>query len=235
MKRKLLYLFGLILLATGLFAGCMVSLDSPEGTAPGTGQEKDAGKEDIDHTKEIDDTEKTDDIEKSDDIESINDTEEGKDPENSDEAGNIGDTEEMEKAEKRDESDEINEADGTEKEDKDIQETGEYTSKEEVAEYLYLFGHLPANFITKKEAKALGWVSKEGNLGDVAPGKSIGGDYFGNYEGNLPEKKGRSYYECDIDSDGGYRGSKRIVYSDDGLIYYTEDHYENFELLYGEE
>ncbi len=182
MKRKLLYLFGLILLATGLFAGCMVSLDSPEGTAPGTGQEKDAGKEDIDHTKEIDDTEKTDD-----------------------------------------------------KEDKDIQETGEYTSKEEVAEYLYLFGHLPANFITKKEAKALGWVSKEGNLGDVAPGKSIGGDYFGNYEGNLPEKKGRSYYECDIDSDGGYRGSKRIVYSDDGLIYYTEDHYENFELLYGEE
>ena len=98
MKRKLLYLFGLILLATGLFAGCMVSLDSPEGTVPGTGQEKDAGKEDIDHTKEIDDTEKTDDIEKSDDIESINDTEEGKDLENSDEAGNIGDTEEMEKA-----------------------------------------------------------------------------------------------------------------------------------------
>ena len=110
-----------------------------------------------------------------------------------------------------------------------------YTSKEEVAEYLYLFGHLPDNFITKKEAKALGWVSKEGNLGEVAPGKSIGGDYFGNYEGNLPEKKGRSYYECDIDSDGGYRGSKRIVFSDDGLIYYTEDHYETFDLLYGEE
>ena len=79
------------------------------------------------------------------------------------------------------------------------------------------------------------WVSKEGNLGEVAPGKSIGGDYFGNYEGNLPEKKGRSYYECDIDSDGGYRGSKRIVFSDDGLIYYTEDHYETFDLLYGEE
>lgn len=114
-------------------------------------------------------------------------------------------------------------------------EFGSYTSKEEVALYLYLYGHLPENFITKNEAKALGWVSKEGNLGQVAPGKSIGGDRFGNREGNLPEKKGRIYYECDIDSDGGYRGGKRIVYSSDGLIYYTEDHYETFELLYGEE
>lgn len=117
----------------------------------------------------------------------------------------------------------------------EIREDASYTSKEEVAEYLFLYGHLPDNFITKKEAKALGWVSSEGNLAKVAPGKSIGGDYFGNYEGNLPEKEGREYHECDIDSDGGYRGAKRIVYSNDGLIYYTEDHYETFELLYGEE
>lgn len=116
-----------------------------------------------------------------------------------------------------------------------IEENGSYTSKEEVAAYLYLYGHLPENFITKKEAKKLGWVSQEGNLGEVAPGKSIGGDYFGNYEGLLPEEDGRDYYECDIDSDGSYRGAKRIVYSNDGLIYYTEDHYNSFELLYGEE
>ena len=116
-----------------------------------------------------------------------------------------------------------------------VDESGEYTSKEEVAAYLHIYGHLPGNYITKDEAKKLGWDSKEGNLGEVAPGKSIGGDYFGNYEGSLPEKEGRNYYECDIDSDGGYRGAKRIVYSDDGLIYYTEDHYETFELLYGEE
>lgn len=116
-----------------------------------------------------------------------------------------------------------------------LSEDGTYTSKEEVAEYIALYGHLPDNFITKKEARALGWVSSEGNLGEVAPGKSIGGDYFGNYEGRLPEKKGREYHECDIDSNGGYRGAKRIVYSNDGLIYYTEDHYETFELLYGEE
>lgn len=116
-----------------------------------------------------------------------------------------------------------------------ILEEGTYTSKEEVAEYIAIYGHLPDNFITKKEAKALGWVSSEGNLAQAAPGKSIGGDYFGNFEGILPEKEGREYHECDIDSDGGYRGAKRIVYSNDGLVYYTEDHYETFELLYGEE
>ena len=116
-----------------------------------------------------------------------------------------------------------------------VEKNGEYTSKEEVASYLYQFGELPDNYITKKEAKKLGWVSEEGNLYKVAPGKSIGGDYFGNYEGILPEKEGREYHECDIDTDGHYRGAKRIVYSDDDLIYYTEDHYESFTLLYGEE
>lgn len=116
-----------------------------------------------------------------------------------------------------------------------VSEDGTYTSREEVAEYIFLYGHLPDNFITKKEAKALGWISSEGNLGEVAPGMSIGGDYFGNIEENLPEKEGREYHECDIDSDGGYRGAKRIVYSNDGLIYYTEDHYKTFELLYGED
>ena len=123
-------------------------------------------------------------------------------------------------------------SDGTELQ---ISEDGEYTSKEEVAGYIYLYGHLPENFITKNEAKALGWDSKAGNLKDVAPGKSIGGDYFGNYEGLLPEADDREYHECDIDSDGGFRNAKRIVFSNDGLIYYTEDHYKTFELLYGEE
>ena len=115
-----------------------------------------------------------------------------------------------------------------------INEDGTYTSKEEVAAYLHQYQRLPDNFITKKEAKELGWVSNEGNLGEGAPGKSIGGDRFGNREGILPTAEGRKYYECDINTDGGYRGAERIVYSNDGLIYYTEDHYESFELLYGE-
>lgn len=117
----------------------------------------------------------------------------------------------------------------------EVEKDGSYTGKEEVAAYLNKYKQLPDNFITKKEAKKLGWVSKKGNLSKVAPGKSIGGDKFGNYEGTLPEKKGRKYYECDIDSTGGYRGAKRIIYSNDGFIYYTEDHYNTFELLYGKE
>ncbi len=127
----------------------------------------------------------------------------------------------------------------TEKESEEPQsqpeETGIYTDKEQVAFYLHLYGRLPSNYISKKEAERLGWDSREGNLDEVAPGKSIGGGRFGNREGLLPEKKGRTYYECDIDYDGGYRGGKRIVYSNDGLIYYTEDHYNSFELLYTSE
>ena len=113
----------------------------------------------------------------------------------------------------------------------EAEEDGHYTSKEDVALYLLLYEHLPENFITKKEAQDLGWDNRKGNLWDVAPGMSIGGDVFGNREGLLPKKKGRIYYECDIDYEGGYRNSKRIVFSNDGLIYYTEDHYETFECL----
>lgn len=115
-----------------------------------------------------------------------------------------------------------------------LDENGAYTSKEDVALYLYTYGHLPDNYITKKEAQALGWDNKKGNLQDVAPGMSIGGDRFGNYEGLLPEANKRKYFECDIDYEGGYRGAKRIIYSNDGLIFYTEDHYKSFEQLYGE-
>lgn len=113
-------------------------------------------------------------------------------------------------------------------------EDGTYSSKDDVAQYIYIYGHLPSNFITKKEAEKLGWQG--GSLDPFAPGKCIGGSHFGNYEGLLPEKEGRTYTECDIDTLGAdKRGAKRIVFSNDGLIYYTEDHYESFELLYGEE
>lgn len=115
-----------------------------------------------------------------------------------------------------------------------IDEDGVYTTKDDVALYLHTYGHLPSNFITKKEAEKLGWSG--GSLEPYAPGKCIGGSHFGNYEGILPEKDGRSYTECDIETLGAdKRGAKRIVFSNDGLIYYTEDHYETFELLYGEE
>ena len=114
-----------------------------------------------------------------------------------------------------------------------VSEDGVYDSRDEVALYIHLFGHLPSNYITKKKAESLGWTG--GSLEPYAPGKCIGGSRFGNYEGLLPEKEGRKYTECDIGTMGKKsRGAKRIVFSNDGLIYYTDDHYESFTLLYGE-
>ena len=109
-----------------------------------------------------------------------------------------------------------------------IDEDGAYYTKDDVALYIHIYGKLPDNFITKKEAKALGWSG--GSLERYADGAAIGGDRFGNYEGNLPDG---SYRECDIDTKGRKeRGAKRIIYDDEGNIYYTEDHYRSFEQLY---
>lgn len=115
-----------------------------------------------------------------------------------------------------------------------IDKDGWYYSVEDVSLYLYTYGHLPENFITKNDARDLGWEG--GSVEKFAPGFAIGGDKFGNREGLLPSAPGRTYYECDIDTNGeNSRGAKRIVFSNDGLIYYTDDHYESFTLLYGEE
>lgn len=115
-----------------------------------------------------------------------------------------------------------------------LDRNGSYTSRDDVALYIHQYGKLPGNFITKAEAQKLGWSG--GSLEKYAPGKSIGGDRFGNYEGKLPKKSGRTYTECDIDTRGASaRGAKRIVFSNDGLIYYTDDHYNTFTLLYGNE
>ena len=114
-----------------------------------------------------------------------------------------------------------------------IAEDGWYYSKEDVSLYLHTYGRLPSNFLTKDQARALGW--KSGSVERYKAGAAIGGDRFGNREGLLPNAAGRQYYECDIDTNGqSSRGAKRIVFSNDGLIYYTDDHYRSFTLLYGE-
>ncbi|WP_375377954.1 ribonuclease domain-containing protein [Paenibacillus sp. MZ04-78.2] len=105
------------------------------------------------------------------------------------------------------------------------------TSFEDVANYIKAHNKLPDNFITKDEAKKLGWDPQKGNLHKVAPGKSIGGDVFQNREGKLPKKKGRVWYEADINYKSDRRGKDRILFSNDGLIYKTEDHYETFEQI----
>ena len=115
-----------------------------------------------------------------------------------------------------------------------VDEHGSYDSRDEVALYIHLYGHLPENYITKTKAKKLGWPG--GSLEPYAPGKCIGGGEYLNKEGLLPSAPGRRYFECDIDTMGrSKRGVKRIVFSNDGLIYYSGDHYESFTLLYGEE
>ena len=110
-----------------------------------------------------------------------------------------------------------------------IDENGFYYSAEDVAAYLRTFGELPPNYITKEEAAELGWDSSKGNLWEVAEGYVIGGNRFGNREGLLPEAKGRKWFECDVDYEGGFRDKRRLVYSNDGLIYFTDDHYKSFE------
>lgn len=113
-----------------------------------------------------------------------------------------------------------------------VREDGRYSSPEEVALYLHTYGKLPANFIRKDAAQRLGWDADKGNLWQVTEQMSIGGDSFGNREGLLPDAKGRKWYECDVNYAGGFRGGERLVYSSDGLIYYTDDHYESFIRLY---
>ena len=104
---------------------------------------------------------------------------------------------------------------------------GYYYDLSSVVLYIEAYGELPANYITKSEARELGWEG--GSVENYREGAAIGGDYFGNREGLLPEARGRSYTECDIDTNGyGSRGSRRLVFSNDGLYFYTSDHYESF-------
>lgn len=107
-----------------------------------------------------------------------------------------------------------------------------YYTKTEVAAYLHQFAELPPNYLTKREAKRRGWLPKEGNLWEVTNKGCIGGDHFGNREGRLPQRKGQPYFECDVNYHGGHRGAERLLYTKDGWIYYTGDHYKTFEELY---
>ncbi|MBP1994201.1 ribonuclease domain-containing protein [Paenibacillus eucommiae] len=105
---------------------------------------------------------------------------------------------------------------------------GELDEFRDIALHLLEHGELPDYYLTKAEARKLGWVAQEGNLHDVAPGTSIGGDTFLNRERLLPTAKGRVWYEADIHYSGGARGADRILYASDGLIYMTRNHYKTF-------
>ena len=111
-------------------------------------------------------------------------------------------------------------------------EPGPMEAAQELADYLFEHGELPENFITKKEAERMGWKTTYRYVSDLGPGITIGGDYFGNYEQKLPAVKGRKYAEADCYYQGGPRNEYRIIYSNDGHVWYTGDHYNTFIELY---
>jgi hypothetical protein len=94
--------------------------------------------------------------------------------------------------------------------------------------YVFYFGRLPGNYISKEQAKELGWNRFLGNLAEVAPGKMIGGDVYKNKNGHLPAAPGRVWYEADINYTRGFRTTQRLLYSSDGLLFVTYDHYRTF-------
>ena len=105
----------------------------------------------------------------------------------------------------------------------------ELTNDEIVVKYLKEHGELPDYYITKSEAKSLGWIPSKGNLCEVAPGRAIGGDIWTNRQKSLPTKSGRKYFEADLNYNCGNRNADRVVFSNDGLVFVTHDHYRNFE------
>lgn len=154
-------------------------------------------------------------------------------PQNTDEPQNTDGPRNTDKPQNTDEPQETDEprnTDGPQKDganDKLPVYGGYYYDLNNVVLYLETYGELPANYITKSEARELGWEG--GSVENYQEGAAIGGDYFGNREGLLPTAKGRRYTECDIDTNGyGSRGSRRLVFSNDGLYFYTSDHYESF-------
>ena len=94
--------------------------------------------------------------------------------------------------------------------------------------WLLYYGILPYYYLSKAEAKKLGWKNWKGNLYLVAPGRMIGGGIYNNKESKLPKASGRIWYEADINYTFLYRGDERILFSNDGLIFITRNHYLSF-------
>ncbi|SDQ71300.1 ribonuclease [Chryseobacterium soldanellicola] len=107
------------------------------------------------------------------------------------------------------------------------QSIDQLTEEKAVINYVKQNHQLPDFYITKSEARKSGWNPSKGNLCDVLPGKAIGGDYFSNREGNLP--KGEKYFEADVNYNCGNRNADRIVFTKNGNVYLSKNHYKSFE------
>lgn len=107
--------------------------------------------------------------------------------------------------------------------------------KNGIDHFIFVYGFLPEYHISQNEAYLRGWRPWKGNLDQIAPGAVIGGDIYENRDGRLPDSLGRIWYEADFDYSGGYRNKRRIVFSNDGLMFVTYDHYLTFSEIYWED
>jgi len=101
------------------------------------------------------------------------------------------------------------------------------TNESTVINFVKSHHELPDYYITKSEAKKQGWIPSKGNLCDVLPGNAIGGDNFSNREKTLP--KNGKYYEADVNYNCGNRNADRIVFTKNGDVWLTKNHYKTFE------
>ena len=103
----------------------------------------------------------------------------------------------------------------------------ELTEERKIIDYVKANKQLPDYYLTKSEARNQGWIASKGNLCDVLPGRAIGGDKFSNREKTLP--KGEQYFEADVNYNCGHRNADRIVFTKNGEVWLTHDHYKSFQ------
>ncbi len=93
--------------------------------------------------------------------------------------------------------------------------------------WLRHYGQLPDNYHSESDLRALGWKQGDSPV-KFAPEKMVTRGEYENMNGHLPDAPGRVWYEADINYYSGKRNGHRILWSNDGLLFVTYDHYRTF-------
>ena len=142
-----------------------------------------------------------------DDLEPLTDDELESMDENTDDEMTVADDDEMVQGDleadetKNKESSSDASTDSTESQKK-LDEKGTYTDKDDVAEYIYEYGHVPSN---------------------------LKAETYDNADNMFPVEDGVTYQQCSLDTDGK---QKIIFTQDGKRVYYTADDGESFEEIY---
>ena len=112
---------------------------------------------------------------------------------------------------------------------------GEVTKNGEAGADFWLtyFNKLPDYYVTEEEAYNIGWIRGK-SPAKFIPGKMLTMGIYNNSNGHLPQAAGRIWYEADINYYEGRRNGHRVLWSNDGLIFVTYDHYATFYEIIGE-